>query len=103
MIARIWKGITRVADKGTYFEYLNQTGLPEYRATQGNRGVWVLCRAYQGKAEFTLISLWDSYDAIRAFAGPEYEKAVYYPEDKRFLLELDPHVTRYEVLASPLR
>ena len=34
------------------------------------------------------------------FAGADYEKAVYYPEDKQFLLELDPHVTHYEVLES---
>jgi heme-degrading monooxygenase HmoA len=101
MIARIWRGITREADKNTYFDYLNKTGLPDYRATKGNRGVWVLRRVYEGTAEFTLLSLWDSYDAIRAFAGPEFEKAVYYPEDKKFLLQLDPHVTHYEVLSAP--
>jgi len=47
------------------------------------------------------LSRWDSYDAIRAFAGPEYEKAVYYPEDERYLLQLDLHVTHYEVLSGP--
>jgi heme-degrading monooxygenase HmoA len=57
-------------------------------------------RVYEGKAEFTLMSLWDSWDAIRVFAGEEYEKAVYYPEDTKFLLELDPNVTHYEVLQS---
>ena len=63
----------------------------------------MLRRVYESKAEFTLISLWDSYEAIRAFAGPEYEKAVYYPEDRKFLIELDPHVTHWEVLAAPSR
>ncbi len=101
MIARMWTGRTRAADKDTYFDYLNKTGLPDYGATKGNRGVWVLRRVQKDIAEFTLISLWDSYEAIRAFAGAEYEKAVYYPEDKKFLLELDPHVTHYEVLAGP--
>jgi heme-degrading monooxygenase HmoA len=103
MIARIWRGITREADKNTYFEYLQKTGLKEYASIPGNQGVWVLRRVYDGKSEFTLISLWDSWDAIKAFAGPECENAVYYPEDKKFLLELDPHVTHYEVLASPSR
>jgi hypothetical protein len=56
-----------------------------------------------GEAEFTLISLWESWDAIKAFAGADYEKAVYYPEDERFLLRLDPRVTHYEVLSSPPR
>jgi heme-degrading monooxygenase HmoA len=103
MIARIWRGVTQESDKDTYFHYLNQTGLPNYRSTHGNRGVWVLRRVHQDRAEFTLISLWDSYEAIRGFAGPEYEKAVYYPEDKKFLLELDPYVKHYEVLAGPAR
>ena len=101
MIARIWRGVTRESDKDTYFDYLNQTGLPEYASTAGNRGVWVLRRVQEGTAEFTLISLWDSYDAIRAFAGPDYEKAVYYPEDTAYLLELEPGVRHYEVLQGP--
>src|SRR6266581_579034 len=100
MIARIWRGRTRESDQNTYFEYLQRTGLKDYASTPGNRGVWVLRRVYEGKAEFTLISLWDSWDAIKAFAGSEYERAVYYPEDKKFLLELEPKVTHYEVLHS---
>lgn len=101
MIARTWRGFTREADKDTYYEYLQKTGLPDYRNTKGNRGVWVLRRVAEGKAEFLLISLWESWDAIKAFAGPEYEKAVYYPEDRRLLLELEPNVRHYEVLTSP--
>lgn len=103
MIARIWRGVTRESDKDTYFDYLQQTGLKEYAAVPGNQGVWVLRRVSGGEAEFTLISLWESWDAIKAFAGPDYEKAVYYPEDKRFLRQLDAGVQHYEVLSSPLR
>jgi heme-degrading monooxygenase HmoA len=54
-----------------------------------------------GKSEFTLISLWDSWDAIKAFAGPDPEKAVFYPEDEKFLLERGPRVIHYEVLSCP--
>jgi len=100
MIARIWRGFARESDKDTYFDYLQKTGLPEYAAVPGNRGVWVLRRVAEDKAEFTLISLWDSWDAIRAFAGPDCEKAVYYPEDRKFLLELEPNVKHYEVLSA---
>ena len=67
----------------------------------GNKAVWVLRRIHEGKARFVFLSLWDSYEAIKAFAGEEYEKAVYYPEDIKFLLYLDPQVTHYEVLVSP--
>jgi heme-degrading monooxygenase HmoA len=103
MIARIWRGFTREADKDSYFDYLQKTGLKDYASIPGNQGIWVLRRVQGGKAEFTLISLWESWDAIKAFAGPDYENAVYYPEDKKFLLELEPQVTHYEVLSSPSR
>ena len=42
MIARIWRGTTREADKDTYFQYTQKTGLKEYAAIPGNQGVWVL-------------------------------------------------------------
>ena len=101
MIARIWRGVTREADQDTYFEYLRKTGLKEYASTPGNRGVWVLRRVRDGKSEFTLMSLWDSWEAIKAFAGSDYEQAVFYPEDEKFLIERGPRVMHYEVLARP--
>jgi len=101
MIARIWRGVTHESDKDSYFEYLQKTDLKEYASIPGNHGVWTLRRVHDGKCEFTLISLWDSFDAIRAFAGPDPEKAVFYPEDDRFLVERGPRVTHYEVLSAP--
>ena len=101
MIARIWHGITAAAKADAYLDYLNQTGVPDYQATTGNRGVYVLRRIEGDVAHFTLISLWDSMAAIEQFAGPEPEQARYYPEDKEFLLEFEPTVTHYEVLIRP--
>ena len=101
MIARIWRGVTRESDKDTYFDYLQKTGLKEYASISGNRGVWTLCRISEGKCEFTLISLWDSMEAIKAFAGPDPDKAVFYPEDEKFLIERGSRVLHYEVLSAP--
>jgi len=103
MIARQWIGETLASDADTYLKYLEETGVKECKAIGGNRGVWLMRRVYDGRAQFVFISLWDSFEAIKAFAGPEYEKAVYYPEDEKFLLKLDPHVTHYEVLVTPSR
>ena len=47
-----------------------------------------------------MISFWEDFDAIRRFAGPHPEKAVYYPEDDRFLLGKEPNVAHYEVAAQ---
>jgi len=98
MIARIWRGTVRESDKDIYYDYLLKTGLKEYADTPGNRGT--LRRIVDGKCEFFLLTLWDSYEAIKAFAGPDYGKAVYYPEDDRFLLDRGPRVEHYEVLGS---
>jgi len=100
MIARIWRGTVREADQDTYYDYLQKTGLKEYAATAGNCGVYTLRRVANGQCEFLLLTLWDSWDAIKAFAGTDYEKAVYYPEDDKFLLDRGPQVTHYELLSG---
>ena len=101
MIARIWRGTVRAADSDSYYDYLQKTGLKEYAATPGNLGVYTLRRVSEDECEFLLLTLWDSWEAIKAFAGPDYEKAVYYPEDDRFLIERGAKVEHYEVLAGP--
>ncbi len=58
----------------------------------------VLRRTVGGETHFLFISFWDSMDAIRTFAGNDAERAHYYPEDRDYLLELEPTVTHYEVL-----
>jgi heme-degrading monooxygenase HmoA len=101
MIARTWHGIVSGEQAGAYHAYLLRTGVPDYQATPGNRGVYVLRRMEGALAHFVLMSLWDSLEAIRAFAGDDVERARYYPEDASYLLEMEPTVTHYEVLAGP--
>jgi heme-degrading monooxygenase HmoA len=101
MIARIWHGVTEAARAEDYADYLNQTGVPDLRATEGNRGVYVLRKIEANQAHFVLISLWESAAAIREFAGSDISVARYYPEDESFLLELEPTVAHYEVLVRP--
>jgi len=99
LIARIWRGVTPARKADDYLAYLEATGLMDYRATPGNRGAQVLRRIVGDEAEFVLLPFWDSLDAIRAFAGDDYERAVYYPADKNFLLALAPHVDHFAVAA----
>ena len=98
MIARTWWGATRAEAGDAYVAYLEATGLRAYRDAPGNRGAWALRRIADGRAEFLVVSLWDSLAAVRAFAGPDVERAVFYPEDDRFLVARDAHVTHYEVV-----
>ena len=100
MIMRIWHGATPAEKADEYLDYLEATGLKEYRATPGNLGVQIVRRISAGRADFLTISLWESLDAIRGFAGDDIEKAVYYPEDDAYLLEREPTVAHYEVLVD---
>lgn len=98
MIARIWRGVTREADADRYLDYVQETGLAEYRAAPGNRGVLVLRQVGNGKATFLLLSLWESEAAIRGFAGDDVSRAVFYPEDEAFLVERGERVEHFEVV-----
>lgn len=98
MIARTWRGATKGEHAGAYVEYLETTGFAEYRATPGNRGVLALRRLAGERAEFLLVTLWDSEAAVRGFAGDDISRAVFYPEDQRFLIDKDDHVDHYEVV-----
>lgn len=98
MLARTWHGVTKAEDANHYLEILRETGFREYRATPGNLGVLGLRRVRDGRAEFLLLTLWESEEAIRRFAGDDMERAVYYPEDDRFLLAKEELVAHYEVV-----
>jgi heme-degrading monooxygenase HmoA len=98
MIARTWRGAVRSEDADAYVEYLEETGVAGYRSTAGNRGVWMLRRELGELTEFVMFTLWDSIDAIKGFAGEDYETAVFYPEDDRFLVERDLTSTHHEVV-----
>ena len=98
MIARIWRGATRESDGERYLEYLDRTGLRDYQAAPGNQGVLALRRIADGKAEFLLLTLWESEAAIRGFAGDDITRAVFYPEDEAFLVDREEKVRHYEVV-----
>ena len=100
MIARTWRGWTRREDADEYVAYIEETGMRAYRGTPGNRGAWMLRRDEGDRTEFVTLSYWDSLDAVRAFAGDDVERAVFYPEDDRFLVERETRVLHYEIVSE---
>ncbi len=103
MIARIWHGTTRAQDADEMLAYYRETGLKAFSGTEGHRGALMLCRAAGDKTEFLLVSLWESIEAIKKFAGQDYERARYFPEDERLLLELEPTVAHWQVADDGLK
>ena len=81
MIARTWTGTVHRADAEAYAEYIRATGFAEYGQTPGNLGGWLLRHDDSDRTEFITLSLGDSVDAIRAFAGDDIDAVVPYPED----------------------
>jgi heme-degrading monooxygenase HmoA len=97
MVARTWRGWTAATDAERYVDYMNETGVAGLAGTDGNRGVYIFRRVDGDRVEFIVTSLWDSRDAIRAFAGDDIERAVFYPEDDAFLVDREWTCMHYDV------
>jgi heme-degrading monooxygenase HmoA len=97
LIARIWHGRTLTAKADEYEKYLNASGVKKILATDGNHGVEVLRRTDGPQTDFIVISYWESIEAIKKFAGADYQKAVILPRDGEFLVSVEPEVVHYEV------
>ena len=95
MIARIWRGWTSREDAEAYARYMVEVAAPDSLGTPGNRGFSVLHRPDGDREEFLTISLWESLDVIREFAGDDVERAVFYPEDERYLVERELTVSHF--------
>jgi heme-degrading monooxygenase HmoA len=97
MIARLWHGRTRLSDADEYAEFTKARAAPDYGSVEGLQRLYFLRRDEGDVAHFLLVTLWDSMDSVRQFAGDEPEKAKYYPEDDAFLLEKEEVTALYEV------
>ena len=95
-IVRVWSGVVRTQDREEYVDYVERTGMEAYRSTPGNVDAWLLTRDLgAGHSEITTVSRWESMAAVIAFAGDDPERAVYYPEDDRYLVERESRVRHY--------
>jgi aminoglycoside 6'-N-acetyltransferase len=103
MIARIWRGAVRPEDGDAYASYMRATGVEAYLRTPGNRGAWMLRREVNHRAEFVMVTLWDSLDAVKGVAGEDHETAVFYPEDDRYLVERDETAAQFDVVEHQAR
>jgi heme-degrading monooxygenase HmoA len=101
MIARMWHGKVPAEKTSDYHGFLLKTGLKDYGNTPGNKGVFLLKKDDGSVTHFYTLTFWEDIGSIRQFAGEDYEKARYYPEDKEYLLEFEPTVTHFDVLESP--
>lgn len=97
MIARHWRGWTRREDADAYESLLRDTVLPHIRQVEGHRGGYVLRSDGAEECEFVVINFFESLDAVKRFAGPDYHVAVFEPEARRLLSRIEPLASHYEV------
>ena len=100
MIVRMWHGRVPTTKAKDYREFTNRTAIPDYQSVPGNISVHILEREEGDITHFVTLTFWESFDAIRGFAGEDVERAKYYPEDKDYLLEFEPTVIHYEVVGQ---
>ncbi|WP_462251290.1 antibiotic biosynthesis monooxygenase [Ekhidna sp.] len=100
MIARIWHGRTSVKDYEAYTQFMQARAIPDYRNTIGFVKLSFLRMIEGDIAHFKLITYWENMEVIKNFAGDDFSKAKYYPEDESFLLEFEERVQHYEVFAE---
>jgi heme-degrading monooxygenase HmoA len=101
-VAREWKGRVAPARAGEYHAHLLE-GVKKMRAIAGYLGVEVMRREEQGAVAFTVISYWESREAIKAYAGEDIEKPRHLPIDREMLLELPTRVLHYDVTYTDLQ
>ena len=99
-IARVWHGRTPQAKAEEYLQYLTAQGIKKIEALPGNRGAQIFRRTENGITDFTVISYWESREAIKQWAGNDIEKTRYLDKDKEYLLELEPTVKHFEVVLN---
>ncbi|AQZ61381.1 Antibiotic biosynthesis monooxygenase domain protein [[Actinomadura] parvosata subsp. kistnae] len=100
MIARIWHATATPDGADAYQRHFTGAVLPELRDTGGHRGAYVLRRTAGRHVELQVITLWESFEAIKAFAGDDLDVAVVEPDARAVLLSYDTTVTHHDVLTA---
>lgn len=97
MISRHWKGIARQGQADTYASHLRRETFPGLAAIPGFVRASILRREARGGTEFLIVTLWESLEAIRAFAGADSEEAVVPDAVGAMMLDYDRRAVHYEV------
>ena len=100
-IGRMWRGWTNHDQADGYEAVFRNVVLPELRDVEGCRGAYLLRRDDANGAEFVTLTLFDSLDAVRAFAGEQYETAVISDEARAVLRDFDATAQHFTVIVAP--
>jgi heme-degrading monooxygenase HmoA len=97
MIVRMWRGRAKGANADAYERFVTTKVFNTLPAIAGHRGAYLLKRPLDGEVEFVAVTVWESRDAIRTFAGDAIDRAVVEPEARGLLSSFDDFVSHYEL------
>ncbi|HLW92677.1 MAG TPA: antibiotic biosynthesis monooxygenase [Roseiarcus sp.] len=96
MIIREWRGRAETQRANAYPKHFREKVASELRSISGFLGADLVRREVGDRIEFVVLTRWRSIEAIRAFAGPDAERAVVEPEAVAALSDFDEFVRHYE-------
>jgi heme-degrading monooxygenase HmoA len=100
MIARMWRGSAIRERADDYIKHLQQSVVPELSQIDGFKGIYLLRRESSDGVEFVVLTLWESMEAIRKFAGENPEVAVVAPAARALFREYDAKVKHFEIVLN---
>ena len=100
MIARMWRGSAIPERVDDYVKHLQESVVPQLCKIDGFKGVYLLRRNSPEDVEFLVLTLWESMEAIRKFAGENPEVAVVAPTARALFREYDAEVKHFEILLN---
>jgi heme-degrading monooxygenase HmoA len=100
VIARHWRGWTALHNADEYESLLRTKVLPGLSGVSGYRGGYVFRQDRATEAEFVVVNFFESIEAVKQFAGEDYETAVFEPEALALLMRREPVATHYDVRVS---
>ena len=101
MIARMWSGVAGADTVDAYLAHLRDVTFRALESVPGHRGAYVLRRPSADRVVVTVITMWDSIDAIRRFSGDDVEAAVVPPEAQALLASWDTRAVHWQVAHAP--
>jgi heme-degrading monooxygenase HmoA len=101
MIARLWHGYTKPENADAYQQLLIEKILPGIHRVKGYQGCQLLRQNGESEVEFITVTMWDSFDSIREFAGEDYQHGVVPIEARKLLERFDESSTHYESIWCP--
>jgi len=101
MIARMWRGWTKTEDADAYERLLEEVVYPGLQHIKGYHGGYILRQELHNETEFVTVNFFESLEAVKAFAGADYETPVFEPEARRLLSKVEPIARHYEVKHAP--